>query len=85
MRRVYRQGLSVLLSVLFLSPSLSGEPAEMIGVAKASGQVEINGLPFPGESNVYNGDQVSTGEESRLTLISSPKERIQLPRRAVCG
>ena len=52
--------------------------AEMIGVAKASGQVEINGLPFPGESNVYNGDQVSTGEESILTLISAPQERIQL-------
>ncbi len=78
MRRVCRQGLSVFLSVLFLSPSLSGEPAEMIGVAKASGQVEINGLPFPGESNVYNGDQVSTGEESILTLISAPQERIQL-------
>ncbi len=78
MRTVYRQGLSVLLSVLFLSPSLSGEPAEMIGVAKASGQVEINGLPFPGESNVYSGDRVSTGEESTLTLISAPQERIQL-------
>ena len=78
MRRVYRQSLSVFLSILFLSPSLSGEPAEMIGVAKASGQVEINGLPFPGESNVYNGDQVSTGEESMLTLISAPQERIQL-------
>lgn len=52
--------------------------AELIGVAKVSGQVEINGLPLPGESNVYSGDRVSTGEESTLMLISGPQERIQL-------
>ncbi len=78
MRRVWRQGLSVFLSVLFLSPSLSGEPAELVGVAKASGRAEINGLPFPGESNVYSGDRVSTGQKSALTVFTAPQEKIYL-------
>ena len=78
MLRVWRQGLSVFLSVLFLSPSLSGEPAELVGVAKASGRAEINGLPFPGESNVYSGDRVSTGQKSALTLFTAPQEKIYI-------
>jgi hypothetical protein len=78
MRRVWRQGLSVFLSVLFLSPSLSGEPAELVGVAKASGRAEINGLIFPGESNVYSGDRVSTGQKSALTLFTAPQEKIYI-------
>ena len=78
MFRLWRQGLSVFLSVLFLSPSLSGEPAELVGVAKASGRAEINGLPFPGESNVYSGDRVSTGQKSALTLFTAPQEKIYI-------
>ncbi len=70
-------GLILLLADLpVLGAPVGG--AELIGVAKASGQVEINGLPLPGESNVYSGDRVSTGEESTLMLISDPQERIQL-------
>jgi hypothetical protein len=70
-------GLILLLADLpVLGAPVGG--AELIGVAKASGQVEINGLPLPGESNVYSGDRVSTGEQSTLMLISGPQERIQL-------
>lgn len=70
-------GLILLLADLpVLGAPVGG--AELIGVAKASGQVKINGLPLPGESNVYSGDRVSTGEESTLMLISGPQERIQL-------
>lgn len=70
-------GLILLLADLPVRGAPVGA-AELIGVAKASGQVEINGLPLPGESNVYSGDRVSTGEESTLMLISGPQERIQL-------
>ncbi len=72
------QLLSVCLVVLLVGLPVSGSGNELLGVGKATGHAEINGLPFPGESNLYSGDQVSTGEESILTLISSPQERIQL-------
>ncbi len=72
------QLLSVFLAVLLVGLPVSGSGNELLGVGKATGHAKINGLPFPGESNLYSGDQVSTGEESILTLISSPQERIQL-------
>ena len=73
-----RQAVSGFLCVLLLHLPILGEPAELIGVAKATGGAEINGLPFRNEINVYSGDQISTGQEGILTLISAPQERIQL-------
>jgi hypothetical protein len=73
-----RQAVSGFLCVLLLHLPILGEPAELIGVGKATGGAEINGLPFRNETNVYSGDQISTGQEGILTLISAPQERIQL-------
>ena len=78
MMNTCRQAVSGFLCVLLLHLPILGEPAELIGVAKATGGAEINGLPFRNEINVYSGDQISTGLEGILTLISAPQERIQL-------
>ena len=78
MMNTCRQAVSGFLCVLLLHLPILGEPAGLIGVGKASGRAQINGLPFRNETNVYSGDQISTGKEGILTLISAPQERIQL-------
>lgn len=78
MRPLYSQGLSLFLSVLLVSLPISGGTAELIGVAKATGPAEVNGLPFPGETTLYSGDRVSTGQESHLTLFTNPQERVYI-------
>ncbi len=77
-RRAGAQVLAVVLSVLLVYLPASGSPPELIGVAKVTGPAEINGVPFPGESNVFSGDRVRTGQQSSLALISTPQEAIQL-------
>ena len=78
MRKWVSRVLWVVLSVSHISVPVSGNTGEFIGVAKATGGAEINGLPFRNETNVYSGDQISSGKEAILTLISAPQERIQL-------
>ena len=76
--RLSCQLLSVFLGILLVGVPVRPDPAALLGVAKASGPVEINGMPFPDESNVYSGDQISTGKEATLTLVASWQERAQL-------
>ncbi len=78
MRNGCQQALSVLLGVLLFLLPVFGHPADLIGVAKATGPAEINGLIFPGETNLYSGDRVRTGPETSLTVFVSPQERIHV-------
>ena len=50
----------------------------MIGVGKATGQAQINGLLALGEFNVFSGDRLSTEKDSFLLLFSAPGERLRL-------
>ncbi len=72
------QLLSVCLVVLLVGLPVSGSGNELLGVGKATGHAEINGLPFPGESNVYSGDRISTEAEATLTLFTTREEKIYL-------
>ncbi len=72
------QLLSVCLAVLLVGLPVSGSGNELLGVGKATGHAEINGLPFPGESNVYSGDRISTEAEATLTLFTTRQEKIHL-------
>lgn len=72
------QLLTVFLVVLLVGLPVSGRGNELLGVGKATGHAEINGLPFPGESNLYSGDWISTGAEATLTLFTTRQEKIQL-------
>ncbi len=72
------QLLSVCLVVLLVGLPVSGSGNELLGVGKATGHAEINGLPFPGESNVYSGDRISTEAEATLTLFTTRQEKIHL-------
>lgn len=76
MRSACDQALSMFLSVLLLSLPVFGDTAELIGVARATGPAEINGMAFPSESNVYSGDRISTGQKAALMLFAAPQERI---------
>lgn len=78
MRNGCQQALSVLLGVLLFILPVFGHPADLIGVAKATGPAEINGLIFPGETNLYSGDRVRTGPETSLTVFASPQEKIHV-------
>ncbi len=78
MRNGCQQVLSVLLGVLLFLLPVFGHPADLIGVAKATGPAEINGLNFPGETNLYSGDYVRTGPETSLTVFVSPQEKIHV-------
>ncbi len=78
MRNGCQQALSVLLGVLLFLLPVFGHPADLIGVAKATGPAEINGLIFPGETNLYSGDRVRTGPETSLTVFVSPQEKIHV-------
>ncbi len=78
MRNGCQQVLSVLLGVLLFLLPVFGHPADLIGVAKATGPAEINGLIFPGETNLYSGDRVRTGPETSLTVFVSPQEKIHV-------
>lgn len=71
-----RQILAVTFSALLLPCPLLARTAELIGTARATGRVQVNGLTLPAETNVYSGDRVTTGHSSTLTLISSAQERI---------
>ena len=82
MRSGCQQALSVLLGVLLFLLPVFGHPADLIGVAKATGPAEVNGLPFPGETNLYGGDRISTGPESTLTVFASSQERIHVAPRS---
>ncbi len=82
MRSGCQQVLSVFLGVLLFLLPVFGHPADLIGVAKATGPAEINGLIFPGETNLYSGDRVRTGPETSLTVFVSPQERIHVAPRS---
>ncbi len=82
MRNGCQQALSVLLGVLLFLLPVFGHPADLIGVAKATGPAEINGLIFPGETNLYSGDRVRTGPETSLTVFVSPQEKVHVAPRS---
>ena len=73
-----RQAVSGFLCVLLLHLPILGEPAGFIGVGKATGRAQINGLLALGEFNVFSGDRLSTEKDSFLLLFSAPGERLRL-------
>ena len=78
MHSLFSRAFSVVLSLFLLALPASGNSGELLGVGKATGHAEINGLPFPGESNLYSGDRISTEAEATLTLFTTRQEKIHL-------
>lgn len=78
MRRLRRRGLILFLCALLLNLPLLGNTPELVGVAKARGPAQINGMLLPEESSVFAGDHVTTGVTSTLTIFSGSEERIRL-------
>ena len=79
MRSHQRQGQAVSVGFLlcvFLPFNLKA--AEVVGVAKAAGPAQLNGVPFPGEVSVFSGDRLSTGKQTTLVVSSGPQERVHL-------
>lgn len=77
-QRLGGQALALALALLLVALPTFGDPAGLIGVARGSGPIEINGMLFPAESNMYDGDQIRTGEQASLSLIISSEEKILL-------
>lgn len=78
MIKTYRQAVSGFLCVLLFHLPILGEPAGFIGVGKASGRAQINGLLALGEFNVFSGDRLSTEKDSFLLLFTAPGEKLRL-------
>jgi hypothetical protein len=79
MRGIVRQGVAVLCAGLLMGLPISAASANnLIGVAAGTGSATINGQRLDGQASVYSGDRLQTGENSPLTVVSSPQERLQL-------
>ncbi len=79
MNSLQRQGLAVSIGIfLSLFFPVSASAVELVGVARAAGPAQLNGVSFPGEVNVFSGDRVSTGRQGTLVVSSGPRERVRL-------
>lgn len=76
MPMILSQVLAATLSVLLVGLPVWVNHGELLGVAKATGRAEINGMPLAAESNVYSGDWIGTEQESTVTLFVTRQERI---------
>ncbi len=72
------QFLVLVLAVFLTGSPVIGNPAELVGVAKASGKAEVNGTALPGERNVYSGDRISTQQEATVTLECTSPDKLLL-------
>lgn len=72
-----RRGVSFFVSILLTGLPLLSDPVSLVGVARATGPIEINGRRSPPEATLYSGDRVDTGQ-SILTVAASPEEKLQV-------
>lgn len=73
-----KQICSLFLSLSLLVALPGWSQSSLFGVARGSGEVAVNGAPFPQERNVYSGDRFTTGPDGALTLIGSSQERVRM-------
>ncbi len=65
--------LSLCVSLIAI-PALGGD-AVFIGIGRASGPAVINGSEFFDGANLYAGDRIHTGSQSRFLLVMAPQEK----------
>jgi FecR protein len=79
MRGIVRQTIAVLCAGLLIGLPVSAASANnLVGVAAGTGSATINGQRLDGQASVYSGDRLQTGQNSPLTVVSSPQERLRL-------
>jgi hypothetical protein len=79
MRGTRREAIAVAIAAaLFFFPiSGTAAPSQLVGVAQAAGEVEINGQPLAGQTSIFSGDRLHVGLKSQLTVICGPQERMR--------
>lgn len=75
MQRKPTAALSLSLCFLLTSLPALGGNAGLIGIGRASGPAEINGSAYSDGSNLYAGDHIHTGSQSRFLLLIAPQEK----------
>jgi hypothetical protein len=79
MRAIIRQSLAVLCAALMLGlPASASSPDQLVGMAVAAGPATINGQRIYGQTSVYSGDQLQSGENAPVMVVAAPQEKVRL-------